>query len=75
MSAMGVALVALLGFLWIRLLTKKERAAKKYTEVQKQVDADASKISVGLILVLCTIRKNIHLDYLCCRCQTCDISW
>ncbi|KAF5208256.1 Receptor-like protein kinase [Thalictrum thalictroides] len=41
MSTMGVALVALLGFLWICLLSKKERAAKKYREVKKQVDPDA----------------------------------
>ncbi|PIA62480.1 hypothetical protein AQUCO_00200471v1 [Aquilegia coerulea] len=41
MSTMGVALVALLGFLWICLLSKKERAAKKYREVKKQVDQDA----------------------------------
>lgn len=42
MSAMGIALVALFCFLWIRLLTKKERAVKKYTEVEKQVESDAS---------------------------------
>ncbi|CAL0330643.1 unnamed protein product [Lupinus luteus] len=38
MSLMGLALVVILSFLWIRLLSKKERAVKKYTEVKKQVD-------------------------------------
>ncbi|KAF9623819.1 hypothetical protein IFM89_005404 [Coptis chinensis] len=42
LSTMGVALVALLGFLWICFISKKERAAKKYREVKKQVDSDAS---------------------------------
>ncbi|KAL5722573.1 hypothetical protein ACHQM5_006080 [Ranunculus cassubicifolius] len=42
MSTMGVVLIVLLSFLWICLLSKKERAVKKYTEVQKQVDSDAS---------------------------------
>ncbi|TYJ99108.1 LRR receptor-like serine/threonine-protein kinase FEI 2 isoform X1 [Cucumis melo var. makuwa] len=37
MSTMGVALVVLVPFLWIRWLSKKERAAKRYTEVKKQV--------------------------------------
>lgn len=43
MATLGLALVVILSFLWIRLLTKKERAAKKYTEVKKQVDPEASK--------------------------------
>lgn len=43
MSTMGLALVILLGFLWICLLAKKERAAKRYTEVKKQVDPEPSK--------------------------------
>lgn len=43
MSTMGLALLVLLSFLWICLLSKKERAAKKYREVKKQVDLDASK--------------------------------
>ncbi|OVA00319.1 Protein kinase domain [Macleaya cordata] len=42
MSTMGLALVVLLSFLWICLLSKKERTAKKYREVNKQVDPDAS---------------------------------
>ncbi|XP_010256230.1 PREDICTED: LRR receptor-like serine/threonine-protein kinase FEI 1 isoform X2 [Nelumbo nucifera] len=41
MSAMGLALVLLLAFLWICLLSKKERVAKKYTEVNKQTDQDS----------------------------------
>ncbi|KAL2515869.1 Leucine-rich repeat protein kinase family protein [Forsythia ovata] len=42
MSTLGFAFVLLLGFLWVRLLTKKERAAKRYTEVKKQVQQDPS---------------------------------
>ncbi|KAK7330399.1 hypothetical protein VNO77_24593 [Canavalia gladiata] len=41
MATMGLALVVILSFLWIRLLSKKERAARKYTEVKKQVDPEA----------------------------------
>ncbi|XP_014507434.1 LRR receptor-like serine/threonine-protein kinase FEI 1 [Vigna radiata var. radiata] len=36
-AIMGVALVMVLSFLWTRLISKKERAAKRYTEVKKQV--------------------------------------
>ncbi|KAA3475806.1 LRR receptor-like serine/threonine-protein kinase FEI 1 [Gossypium australe] len=43
MSTMAVMLVVLLAFLWICLLSKKERAAKRYTEVKKQVHEDLSK--------------------------------
>ncbi|CAI9757510.1 unnamed protein product [Fraxinus pennsylvanica] len=42
MSTLGFALILLLGFLWVRLLTKKERAAKRYTEVRKQVHQEPS---------------------------------
>ncbi|KAF8390280.1 hypothetical protein HHK36_024805 [Tetracentron sinense] len=42
MSTMGLALAVLLIFLWICLLSKKERVAKKYTEVKKQVDPKAN---------------------------------
>ncbi|XP_042482449.1 LRR receptor-like serine/threonine-protein kinase FEI 1 isoform X3 [Macadamia integrifolia] len=42
MSTMGLVLIVLLVFLWICLLSKKERAAKKYKEVKKQVDQDSS---------------------------------
>ncbi|KAH9775794.1 protein kinase domain-containing protein [Citrus sinensis] len=42
MSTMGLALVVLLAFLWICLLSKKERAVKRYTEVRKQVDQETS---------------------------------
>ncbi|KAF7134641.1 hypothetical protein RHSIM_Rhsim08G0160400 [Rhododendron simsii] len=40
MSILGLVLVVLLSFLWIWFLSKKERAAKKYTEVKKQVHHD-----------------------------------
>lgn len=33
-----VALVALVSFVWVWFLTKKERAVKRYTEVKKQVE-------------------------------------
>ncbi|KAL4633817.1 hypothetical protein ACB092_04G150300 [Castanea dentata] len=42
MSTMGLALVVVLALLWVWLQSKKERAARKYTEVKKQVDKDAS---------------------------------
>ncbi|KAK9995953.1 hypothetical protein SO802_020639 [Lithocarpus litseifolius] len=42
MSTMGVALVVVLALLWVWLQSKKERAARKYTEVKKQVEKDAS---------------------------------
>ncbi|KAK7388984.1 hypothetical protein VNO78_23815 [Psophocarpus tetragonolobus] len=41
MATMGLALIIILSFLWSRLLSKKERAAKRYTEVKKQVDPEA----------------------------------
>ncbi|XP_019451111.1 PREDICTED: LRR receptor-like serine/threonine-protein kinase FEI 1 isoform X1 [Lupinus angustifolius] len=49
MLLMGLALVVILSFLWIRLLSKKERAVRKYTEVKKQVDPEASKKGAKLI--------------------------
>ncbi|XVF50192.1 hypothetical protein PTKIN_Ptkin04bG0076500 [Pterospermum kingtungense] len=42
MSTMALVLVVLLAFLWICLLSKKERAAKRYTEVKKQSQQDIS---------------------------------
>ncbi|XP_052183033.1 LRR receptor-like serine/threonine-protein kinase FEI 1 [Diospyros lotus] len=42
MSIMGLLLILLLVFLWIWLLSKKERAAKRYTEVKKQVHRETS---------------------------------
>lgn len=42
MSTMALVLVVLLAFLWICLLSKKERAAKRYTEVKKQAQQDIS---------------------------------
>ncbi|XP_019438025.1 PREDICTED: LRR receptor-like serine/threonine-protein kinase FEI 1 isoform X1 [Lupinus angustifolius] len=38
MSLMGLALIVILSFLWIRLLSKKERAVRKYAEVKKRLD-------------------------------------
>ncbi|MBA0703784.1 hypothetical protein Golax_016085, partial [Gossypium laxum] len=42
MLTMALVLVMLLAFLWIYLLSKKERAVKRYTEVKKQVNHDTS---------------------------------
>ncbi|KAB1217416.1 LRR receptor-like serine/threonine-protein kinase FEI 1 [Morella rubra] len=42
MSTLGLALVVILAVLWVWLLSKKERAARRYTEVKKQVQRDAS---------------------------------
>ncbi|XP_050224682.1 LRR receptor-like serine/threonine-protein kinase FEI 1 [Mercurialis annua] len=42
MALMALTLAVLLAFLWICLLSKKERAAKKYTEVKKQVHQESS---------------------------------
>ncbi|XP_038725648.1 LRR receptor-like serine/threonine-protein kinase FEI 2 isoform X2 [Tripterygium wilfordii] len=44
MSTLGLVLILLLVFLWICLPSKKERAAKKYTEVKKQVDQESRKL-------------------------------
>ncbi|GAB2269929.1 hypothetical protein Dimus_004847 [Dionaea muscipula] len=41
MTTSAVALVALVAFLWVWFLSKKERAVKRYTEVKKQVEPDA----------------------------------
>ncbi|KAF5730131.1 hypothetical protein HS088_TW20G00501 [Tripterygium wilfordii] len=43
-STLGLVLIMLLVFLWICLLSKKERAAKKYTEVKKQVVQENTKL-------------------------------
>ncbi|MED6181612.1 hypothetical protein PIB30_020876 [Stylosanthes scabra] len=43
MTTMGIALVIILSFLWVRLLSKKERAARRYTEMKKQVDSESSR--------------------------------
>ncbi|KAL9239541.1 hypothetical protein vseg_013851 [Gypsophila vaccaria] len=40
MSMLAVALIVLLAFLWGWSVSKKERAAKKYTEVKKQVESN-----------------------------------
>lgn len=37
MSTMGLALVVLLSFLWICLLSKKGKLGEKYTKVNKQL--------------------------------------
>ncbi|XP_022135002.1 LRR receptor-like serine/threonine-protein kinase FEI 2 [Momordica charantia] len=42
MSTTGLVLVVLLAFMWARLLSKKERAAKSYMEVKKQKDREQS---------------------------------
>lgn len=47
MSTMGLALVVVLALLWVWLQSKKERAARKYTEVKKHVDKDASELIVS----------------------------
>lgn len=47
MSTMGLALVVLLALLWVWLLSKKERTAKRYTEVKKQVDKEASELDAS----------------------------
>ncbi|RAL39033.1 hypothetical protein DM860_011519 [Cuscuta australis] len=45
MSTLGLGFIVLFVFLWVRAISKKERKAKKYTEVKKQVHKEAcSKI-------------------------------
>lgn len=41
-SAMGLALVLMLSILWICLLSKKERAAKRYRNFKTQFDPESS---------------------------------
>ena len=43
-SMLGVAVIVLVAFLWSWSLSKKETAAKRYTEVKKQVEPEAGKI-------------------------------
>ncbi|KAF7838414.1 LRR receptor-like serine/threonine-protein kinase FEI 1 [Senna tora] len=43
MSTMGISLVIILSFLWICLLSKKERAATNYVVVKKQVDPESGR--------------------------------
>lgn len=61
MSTMGIALVVLLSFLWICLLSKKERAAKRYMEVKKQVDQEASKPDSSS-----NLNKHAFQSIICC---------
>nr|GME10655.1 LRR receptor-like serine/threonine-protein kinase FEI 2 [Ipomoea batatas] len=42
MSTLGVVFIVLLVFLWVWSVSKKERAAKRYTEVKKQVYQEPS---------------------------------
>ncbi|KAK6929841.1 hypothetical protein RJ641_003935 [Dillenia turbinata] len=44
MSILVVAFGILFGFIWVWMLSKKERAVKRYTEVKKQVEPEASKL-------------------------------
>ncbi|GMH01337.1 hypothetical protein Nepgr_003176 [Nepenthes gracilis] len=46
MSALGVAFIVLLTFLWIWFLSKKETAANRYTEVKKKFESEAATILV-----------------------------
>lgn len=47
MSTMALMLVMLLAFLWICLLSKKERGVKRYAVVKKQVDQEASELNIS----------------------------
>ncbi|KAK6924956.1 Serine-threonine/tyrosine-protein kinase, catalytic domain [Dillenia turbinata] len=42
MSTLAVALGILFSLIWVWMLSKKERAVKRYTEVKKQVEPEAS---------------------------------
>lgn len=44
MSTMGLALLVLLSFLWICLLSKKGKLSEKYTKVNKQLDRDKGEL-------------------------------
>jgi uncharacterized membrane protein YciS (DUF1049 family) len=48
-ATLGLALIITLSLLWIRSTSKKERAARKYTEVKKQVDPSASKGNISIM--------------------------
>lgn len=90
MSTMALVLVMLLAFLWICLLSKKERAAKRYTEVKKQVQQDISKLvylsKVGSYIKSCCPAPTCPTNpFLCqilaanyfifCRYKTYHFSW
>ncbi|KAG2399095.1 LRR receptor-like serine/threonine-protein kinase FEI 1 [Vigna angularis] len=50
-TIMGLALVITLSLLWICLLSKKERAARKYIEVKDQVNPESSRKDDGTKLI------------------------
>ena len=43
MSMLGVAVIVVVALLWVWSISKKERAAKSYTEVKKQVEPEAGR--------------------------------
>jgi len=47
-TIMGLALVITLSLLWICLLSKKERAARRYIEVKDQVKQESSRKDDGI---------------------------
>ncbi|KAL3025049.1 hypothetical protein AAZX31_04G159000 [Glycine max] len=50
-TLMGLALVITLSLLWICLLSKKERAARRYIEVKDQVNPESSRKDDGTKLI------------------------
>lgn len=56
MSTTGLVLVVLLAFMWARLLSKKERAAKSYMEVKKQKDREQSELFHWFLVLLFSFR-------------------
>lgn len=50
MSVLGLTIIVVLLFLLARLLTKKERAAKRYSDVKKQRVHEASEIKLKTAL-------------------------
>ncbi|XP_006581954.1 LRR receptor-like serine/threonine-protein kinase FEI 1 isoform X3 [Glycine soja] len=50
-TIMGLALVMTLSLLWICLLSKKERAARRYIEVKDQINPESSRKNDGTKLI------------------------
>ena len=70
-TIMGLALVITLSLLWICLLSKKERAARRYIEVKDQVNPESSRKDDGIsnLTLLFSTEKNItnFCPFLLCK--------
>lgn len=59
MSTLGLAIFVLFAFLWVWLLSKKERGARRYTEVKKQVERETSRLNIVFNFLFTDCSYNI----------------